>query len=89
MLETSLAYNDFVGLDEELYPTTLIANAGVGYKFLRRDAGELKLVAGDLFNQETGINRTITEMYVEDSRTQVLGRYILLNFSYRFRNFGM
>ena len=38
-------------------------------------------------NQETGINRSITEMYIEDSRTQVLGRYILLNLSYRLRNF--
>jgi hypothetical protein len=50
---------------------------------------EHKLVVGDIFNQETGISRSITEMYVEDSRTQVLGRYILLNLSYRFMNFRM
>jgi hypothetical protein len=39
-------------------------------------------------NEETGINRSITEMYVEDSRTQVLGRYVLLTLSYRLRDFG-
>jgi hypothetical protein len=89
VLESSLTYNDYVGLDEELYPTTFIMNAGMGYKFLQQDAAELKLVVGDIFNQETGINRSITELYVQDSRTQVLGRYILLNLSYRFRNFNM
>ena len=89
VLEHSLTYNNYFGLDEELYPTTFIANAGVGYKFLQADAAEVKLVFGDIFNQETGINRLITEAYVEDSQTQVLGRYILLNLSYRFRNFGL
>ena len=87
VVESSLTYNDYLGLDEALYPTTFIMNAGLGYKFLQQDAAELKLVVGDIFNQETGISRSITELYVEDSRTQVLGRYILLNLSYRFRNF--
>ena len=89
IVETGLTYNDYVGLDEELYPTTFIMNAGLGYKFMQRDAAEVKLVVGDIFNQETGINRTISELYIEDSRTQVLGRYILLNLSYRFRDFRM
>ena len=87
ILESSLTYNEYVGLDEELYPTTFIMNAGIGYKFLKQDAAELKLVVGDIFNQENGISRSITEMYVENSQTQVLGRYVLLNLSFRFRNF--
>nr|MBX2818695.1 outer membrane beta-barrel family protein [Rhodothermaceae bacterium] len=86
--ETSLVYNDYLQLDEELYPTTFIMNAGLGYKFMQQEAAEIKLVVGDIFNQETGLNRSITELYVEDRRTQVLGRYILLNLSYRFRDFG-
>ena len=89
VFENSLTYNDYLGLDETLYPTTFIVNAGLGYKFLQQDAAELKLVVGDIFNQETGIRRSITESYIEDSSTQVLGRYILLNLSYRFRNFGL
>ncbi len=88
VLETGGRYNDYLGLDEELYPTTFIMSAGVGYKFMQQDAVEVKMVVGDIFNQENGINRSITELYVEDSRTQVLGRYVLLNLSYRFRNFG-
>lgn len=88
VIESSLTYNDYLGLDEELYPTTFIMNAGLGYKFMHQDAVEVKLVVGDIFNQETGIRRSITELYVEDSRTQVLGRYILLNLSYKFRDFG-
>ena len=89
VVETNLTYNDFVGLDEDLYPTTFIMNAGLGYKFMQQDAAELKLVVGDIFNQENGINRTINELYIEDSRSQVLGRYILLNLSYKFRDFKM
>ncbi|MEX2402401.1 MAG: outer membrane beta-barrel protein [Rhodothermales bacterium] len=89
VLETSLTFNDYVGLDEALYPTTFIMNAGLGYKFLRQNAAEAKLVVGDIFNQETGIRRTITESYIEDSNMQVLGRYVLLNLTYTFRNFGL
>ncbi len=89
VLEGNLTYNEYVGLDEELYPTTFIVNAGVGYKFMQLDAAEVKLVVGDIFNQETGISRSITELYIEDSSSQVLGRYVLLNLSYRFRNFGL
>ncbi|MCY4158476.1 MAG: TonB-dependent receptor [Bacteroidetes bacterium] len=89
IFEQSLTYNNYLGLDQEQYPTTFILNAGIGYKFLQANAAELKLVLGDILNQETGINRMITESYVEDSQTQVLGRYILLNLSYRFRNFGL
>ncbi len=89
VIETSLSYNDYVGLDEELYPTTFIVNAGLGYQFMQQDAAEVKLVVGDLFNQDTGVSRSITEMYVQDTRTQVLGRYVLLNLSYKFRNFGL
>ncbi len=88
VVESSATYNDYLGLDEETYPTTLLLNAGLGYRFLQQDAAELKLVVGDLLNQETGIRRTITETYVQDSRSNVLGRYVLLNLSYRFRNFG-
>ncbi len=89
VLEHSLNYRNYFGLDQDLYPTTLIANAGVGYKFLQADAVEVKLIFGDIFNQETGISRMITEAYVEDHQTQVLGRYILLNLSFRFRNFRL
>ena len=89
ILENSVTYNDYLGLDETLYPKTFIVNAGIGYKFLQRDVAELKLLMGDIFNQETGIQRSVTETYVEDSEQQVLGRYILLNLSYRFRNFGL
>ena len=89
LIESSLAYNDYLNLDEELYPTTFIVNAALGYKFMQQNAAELKLVVGDIFNQENGIRRNITELYIEDRRSQVLGRYILLNLSYKFRDFGM
>ncbi|MDE2956609.1 MAG: TonB-dependent receptor [Bacteroidota bacterium] len=89
IIENNVTYNDYIGLDETLYPKTFIVNAGIGYKFLRQDVAEIKLVVGDIFNQETGIRRSITETYIEDSEQQVLGRYLLLNLSYRFRNFGL
>ncbi len=89
VLEHSLTCRNYFGLDQDSYPTTLIANAGAGYKFLQADAIEVKLVFGDIFNQVTGIRRMITEAYVEDHQTQVPGRYILLNLSFRFRNFRL
>ncbi len=45
-------------------------------------------MVSDILNQNTSIVRTVNEFYVEDNQSNVLGRYVLLNFTYRIRNFG-
>ena len=89
VLETSLAYNKLGGLGEGFDNTSFLLNAALGYKFLQGNGGEVRLILADLLNQSTNVSRNITEFYVEDSSSNVLGRYIILNFTYTLRNFKL
>jgi len=63
-------------------------NASAGKKFLKDQAGELKLTVFDLLKQNKSISRTVTETYIEDIQSQVLQRYFMLTFAYKLKNFG-
>jgi outer membrane receptor protein involved in Fe transport len=62
-------------------------NAGLGYKFLKKQAAELRLTVFDLLNQNKSINRTVNASYVEDTNIQVLTRYYMVTFTYNIRNY--
>lgn len=76
----------FSGLGDFDQNFTLL-NVSVGQKFLKNQQGELKLTAFDILNQNTSINRLVTEAYIEDSRSLVLNRYFMMTFTYNIRNF--
>jgi hypothetical protein len=63
-------------------------NAAIGKKFLKNQAGELKLSVFDLLKQNQSIVRTVTNTYIEDAQNQVLQQYFLLTFTYNLKNFG-
>jgi len=63
-------------------------NAGIGKKFLKNRAGELKLSVFDLLKQNQSIYRTVSENYIEDSQSRVLQQYFMLTFTYSLKNFG-
>lgn len=72
------------GLDQNFW----LWNVAIGKKFLKKQAGELKLSVFDLLKQNQSIVRTVAENYIEDSRTNVLQQYFMLTFSYSLKNFG-
>jgi len=56
-------------------------------RFLKNNLAALRLQGFDLFNQNTGITRNVTSNSIIDSRTNRLGRYYLLSFTYRIQKF--
>lgn len=56
-------------------------------RFLKNNLAALRLQGFDLFNQNTGITRNVTSNSIIDSRTNRLGRYYLLSFTYRIQRF--
>lgn len=63
-------------------------NAAIGRKFLKNNAGELKLSVFDLLKQNQSITRDVTETYIQDSQSTVLQQYFMLTFTYSLKNFG-
>ena len=64
-------------------------NGGFGKKFLKNQAGELKLSVFDLLKQNQSITRIVDPSYIEDIRNQVLKQYFMCTFTYKLKNFGV
>lgn len=87
-IQNDLNNQTYTGLSAGLNQSFWLWNASIGKKFLKNKAGELKLSAFDLLKQNQSIVRTVSENYIEDSRSNVLQQYFLLTFTYSLKNFG-
>jgi hypothetical protein len=61
-----------------------LLSISVARSFLKKDHGEIKLSCYDILNQAIGTNRTIYENNITDTQSQIIKRYFLLTFQYRF-----
>lgn len=75
------------GLSASFNQSYSLFNAGIGYKFLKSKSAELKFIVFDILNQNNSIQRTNTDTYIQDSRTNALNRYYMLVFTYNFRKY--
>lgn len=78
----------YAGLGEDFDQSILLANMEVGFRFPPSRKAEVKLTVFDLLNQNTSIDRQVTDVFVEDVRTQVLRQYFMLTLTYNLRRFG-
>ena len=86
VINTEITHTRYDGLND-FNTRFLLWNAGVGYKFLKKQQAEIRISGFDLLNQNTSVGRTVTETFVEDSVTKVLKRYYMLTFTYNLRHF--
>ena len=78
----------YTGLGEEFDQSVWLMNADLGYRFPPNQKFELKVTVFDLLNQNTSINRNVTDVYIENERTQVLQQFFMLSLTYNLRSFG-
>lgn len=83
--EANHQYN--AGLSAGYNQNYVLWNAGLGYKFLKNNAAELRFMVFDILGQNNSVSRTFTDVYNEDTRTNVLQRYYMVTFTYNFRNY--
>ena len=88
VLNSDVTYQAFSGLSNSFNQSYYLWNAGLGYKFLKNNAGELRITGYDLLNQNRSIQRNVTQTYFEDVKTKVLNRYVMLTFTYKLRKFN-
>ncbi len=73
----------YSGLSSNNNQTYYLWNMAIGKKIFKDHRGEFALSAYDILKQNSSINRTVTNTYLEDQTNQVLTRYFLLTFSYK------
>ncbi|KAA6434139.1 TonB-dependent receptor [Dyadobacter flavalbus] len=88
VFQSDVNNQSYRGLGEGYNRNFTLWNASIGKKFLKNNAGELKLTVFDILKQNNSINRTVTETYVQDVTNRVLTQYAMLTFTYTLRNFG-
>ncbi|MBD1431988.1 outer membrane beta-barrel protein [Sphingobacterium sp. DN00404] len=64
-----------------------IINTYIEQRMLKGQRGTIRLQAFDLLDQQININRTVGDI-LTDSRTNRLGRYFMLTFTFRFQKFS-
>ena len=62
-------------------------NLGIAKKFLKNNLGELELSVFDLLGQNQSFTQTVSAQYLEERKTTVLQRYLMLTFTYQIRHF--
>jgi outer membrane receptor protein involved in Fe transport len=88
VVQTDINNQSYRGLGEGYNRNFTLWNASVGKKFLKNNAGELKLTVFDILKQNNSINTNTTETYIQYVSSQVLTQYAMLTFTYTLRNFG-
>lgn len=87
VLSTEFTQMIYEGISDPLSQNILLWNAGIGYKFMKKDAAEIRLTAFDILNQNQSVVRNLTDTYTEDVYTNILRQYVMLNFSWKFSTF--
>jgi hypothetical protein len=59
-----------------------LLGAQMSYFFMQNNRAALTLSAFDILNQNTGINRISELNYLRETRSNIIGRYIMLSFKY-------
>jgi hypothetical protein len=89
VLQTDINHQLYKGLSGGLNNNFMLWNAGIGYKFLKKRAAEIRFTAFDLLKQNNSLSRNISETYYEDVQTNVLQRFYMVTFTYNLRAFKM
>lgn len=85
---TSLNYNKNTGITQDYAQEFLVWNLSFGKKMMKNQQAELTFMAYDVMNKGLNISRSVTDMYITDSQTNMLRQYFMLSFTYNIRHFG-
>ena len=75
-------------LGADLDPLAMRMDLGIGYKFMAGERAEARVAVVDVFDQAESVGRQVTDLYVEDRETQVLGRFVFASLTYTIRPAG-
>jgi hypothetical protein len=82
---TDLDYTQNSGLSAGYNQGVAYWNASLALQVFKKKDGEIKLAVFDILNRNKSLTRSTGDNYVQDTRSNVLQRYLMLSFTYNFR----
>lgn len=73
------SFNDMVNIP--------LIGAEINFYFLKNNRALLTLTCFDLLNKNSGIERVSEMNYLRETRSNIIGRYVMLSFKYRLNKF--
>lgn len=86
-MEHEVSYNYYGGPSLPEVVDECVWNVSLGKKFLKKNAGELKLQIYDLLQSRTGFSTSVSNYSISQSYTNFMPRYFMLTFSYKIQNY--
>jgi hypothetical protein len=87
VFNTSLQNSYYKGSSQGFNQNIFLWNLALGYKFLKDKSLDIRASVNDVLNQNSGLSRTVSQTYIEDDRSLVLRRYMLLTVTWTLRFF--
>lgn len=84
MIETDFSFQGNHGYSQAFKKEDWIWNASLSYTFLKSKAATVRLKLYDILGNETGITHNAGAFSISESNVNVLGRYFMVHFVYRF-----
>lgn len=83
-LQNDITYTRNVGYAEGFKKSEVLWSASLTKYFLKKEKGALKLQVYDILKDRNNVTRAVNNNFITDIRTNVVSRYFLLSFTYRF-----
>ena len=87
VLKYDFDYTFNYGLNATVSRNQAILTSSIEKQLLKKKNGIIRLAAFDLFNQNANISRSVSSNAIVDTRSNRLGRYFMLTFTYRLQKF--
>ncbi len=87
VFNTDISYQHNSGLSQGYNQDYILWNMSFGKKIFKNRQGDLRLLVYDLLQENKNIQHSITDLYIQDTRSNVLARYYMLVFTYKIRNY--
>jgi hypothetical protein len=87
IIQTDLDHKYQGGLGSGYDPNSYLWNGYIGKKLFSKDQGEVRVTVYDILNKNNNTSRTVNDYYIEDTQTNVLGRYYQVSFIYNLKVF--
>lgn len=86
-IDTDMTYSSNSGFSQGFQLNEWLWNASISKQIFKAKNGTLKLSGYDILGQRTNISQTFNDQFNSETLTNVLGRYFMFSFIYRFQIF--